>query len=271
MRDGKIVWANDDLAGASIQMFSEDESLPLLMLNRGLNIDSESGEIIWERQLETTEPALTYDSGTILVYDLNRLYAYSHDNRLLWQQSFSNIFSIGAVTLNEEILIAGYSEKSQRLTCLSRASGEILWEMIDTPYDPGTALGNGYQCMYTNDGNSQLMFLPEQRWVWDSPKKVGFVIADNKLSSSTRHSLADTLFTSTSAVRSKDGTVLYSYPRGARFGCLTDNLLLLIRGDFAKPTETPDGELLILEKHTGSIKKIFPGKIYFSIIKAVRS
>ncbi len=90
MRDGKIVWANDDLAGSSIQMFSEDEPLPLLMLNRGdheypilLNIDSESGEIIWERQLETREPSLTYGSGTILVYDLNRLYAYSHDNRLL--------------------------------------------------------------------------------------------------------------------------------------------------------------------------------------------
>jgi uncharacterized RDD family membrane protein YckC len=271
MRDGKIVWTYDNLAGAGIQLLSEDESLPLLMLHHGdreypmlLNIDSESGEIIWERQLETSGPALAYDSGTILVYDLNRLYAYSHDKRLLWQKSFSDNLSIASVSLNQEILIARHSETSQRLTCLSRASGEFLWEMMDTPYNPGSALENGYQCLYTNNGKSRLMFLPEQRWIWDSPKNVGVVIADKKQSSSTRHSLTGTLFTSRSAVRSKDGTILYSYPRDARFGCLTDNFVLLIREATAENT---DGELLFLEKHTGRIKKTFPGKAYFIILK----
>jgi uncharacterized RDD family membrane protein YckC/outer membrane protein assembly factor BamB len=272
MRDGKMVWANDDLAGSSIQILAENVSLPLLMLHHGereypmlLNIDSESGEIIWKCPLESKEPVLTYNSGIIIVYDLNRLYAYSHDRRLLWQKSFSDNFSIATVTLNQEILIARYLGTSQRLTCLSRASGEILWEMIDTPYHPGPALENGYQCLYTNDGKSRLMFLPEQRWVWDAPKNVGVVIGFNKQSSSTRHLLADPLFTSISAVHSKNGSLLYSYPPGARFGGLTENLLLLIRGDFA---ETTDGELLVLDKHTGSIKKVFPGKTYFSIIKA---
>jgi hypothetical protein len=275
MRDGKIVWANDDLAGSSIQMFSEDESLPLLMLKHDdrecpllLNIDSESGEIVWERQLETREPALTYDSGIILVYDLNRIYTYSNDNRLLWQQTFSDIFNIGAVTLNQEILITRYSETSQRLTCLSRTSGEVLWEMTDTPYNPGSTLENGYQCLYTGKGKSRLMFLPEQRWVWDAPKNVGVVIADKKPFSPTSQSLKRTLFTSRSAVRSKDGTIFYSYPQEARFGCLTDNFVLLIREVTA---ENKDGELLLLEKHSGRIKKTFPGKAYFMILKVAEN
>ena len=35
--------------------------------------------------------------------------------------------------------------------------------------------------LQVNDGKSQLMFLPKQRWIWNSPRNFGFVVADKKL------------------------------------------------------------------------------------------
>jgi hypothetical protein len=186
----------------------------------------------------------------------------------LWQKSFRDDYCIASVTLNQEILIGRFLGSSLRLTCLSRTSGDILWELKDTPYHPGPALKNGYQCLVTDDGKSQLMFLPEQRWIWDAPKNVGAVVAGNNQFSSTGKSLTDTLFTSASAVHSKDAKILYSYPPEARFGCLSDTFVVLIRGDFDKPAGPAGNELLFIEKNTGHIKKTYPGKAYYLISKA---
>ena len=42
-----------------------------------LNLDSESGEIIWQRQLQTDEPVLIFDKEIMVVYDMNRVTAWA--------------------------------------------------------------------------------------------------------------------------------------------------------------------------------------------------
>ena len=274
IRTGEIIWTNDRLANSTLQISAANASLPLLALQfsgsefpRMLNIDSESGEIIWQRQLQTEAPVLIFDNRTIVVYDINRLWAYSISNQLLWEKALSEKFGIDYADLNRDILIACQSEETRKLIYLSRESGNLLWEETDPVYEPGYSLGRGYQFMYMNDGTSNLMFLPEQRLEWKPSPNVGYVAGESADTAADPTGPDNLIFTSTSAVRSKDGKVLYSYPSGARFGCLSDSYLILIKGNAPLGAETSTCELLVLDKHTGAPKKKFAGKNVFSIFK----
>ena len=274
IRTGHMLWTNDSLSNSSIQASSANETLPLLMLQLNdnglphlLNIDSETGEIIWRRLVETNEPILIFDAEIILIYDASRLWAYSTSNQLLWSKSFSERLSIDHILLNRNILVVCGSEKTQNLIYLSRTGGDTLWEEMDPVYEIGFSIGQGYQLLYMNDGKSGLMFLPEQRLEWESPQSLGYAIAASPQSASGSNRLADILFTSTSALRTADGAILFSYPAGARYGCLSDSYLILIKDEVADTLDGSASELLVLDQHSGSIKKIFPGRKIISIVK----
>ena len=281
IRSGDIIWTNGRLHNSTIQITSADETLPMLALQYSgskfplmLNFDSESGEIIWQRQLQTEAPALIFDKEIIVVYDMSRLWAYSTSNQLLWEKDLSEKFGIEYAVINGDILIVSESEEARKLTYLSRDSGNVLWEVTDPEYEPGYSLGRGYQFMIMLDGRSNLMFLPEQRLQWKSSQNVGYAVGGSGKAATNPTEETNLIFTTTSAVRSKDGKVLYAYPIGARFGCLSDSFLFLIHAQAAEKAAgstvdpaAPTADLLVLDNHSGVTKKAFEGKHLFNLFK----
>ena len=115
------------------------------------------------------------------------------------------------------------------------------------------------------------MFLPEQRLLWEPSQNVGYAVWGPTDTASDPMEESKLIFTTTAAVRSKDGKVLYAYPIGARFGCLSDSFLFLIQAEVsanaAENATASAADLLVLDKHTGITKKTFEGKPVFNLFK----
>ena len=115
------------------------------------------------------------------------------------------------------------------------------------------------------------MFLPEQRLLWEPSQNVGYPVGASDKAARDPIEETNLIFTTTSAVRGKDGKVLYAYPIGARFGCLSDSFLFLIQAEVsanaAENATASSADLLVLDKHTGVTQKTFEGKPVFNLFK----
>jgi hypothetical protein len=76
------------------------------------------------------------------------------------------------------------------------------------------------------------MYLSEQRVVWKYPQGVGYVVAPLMVSASMLNEIPPVLYTTTAVVDSKDGSILFAYPAGARFGCISDKPISTPRSGF---------------------------------------
>jgi uncharacterized RDD family membrane protein YckC/outer membrane protein assembly factor BamB len=270
MRTGEILWTAEDLSNVLFQQLSQDTDVPLILLQYQengkvslLNVDPESGSIIWKHVLEIAEARVTFDSKSIVVYGNDTVYEYDIDGTLLWESNsltkrFQDDLVVDYAMLNEGILIGRYSETSQALTYFERHTGRILWEMKKDGYNPGHIVGEGRQILYTDEGKAMLMYLPEQKPLWESPQNIGHVMAHDADPYSGDVALLY-LYTTTSVVRAEDGTIIFSYPSDTRFGGVTDDFLILLRNN-------QESEMLLVEKFTGDVKKSFQEKTWFTVV-----
>lgn len=270
MRTGEILWTAEDLSNVLFQQLSQNTDVPLILLQYQengkvslLNVDPESGSIIWKHVLEIAEARVTFDSQSIVVYGNDTVYEYDIDGTLLWESNsltkrFQDDLVVDYAMLNEGILIGRYSETSQTLTYFERHTGKILWEMKKDGYNPGHIVGEGRQILYTDEGKAMLMYLPEQKPLWKSPQNIGHVMAhDTDASSGDVAPLY--LYTTISAVRAEDGSIVFSYPSGTRFGGVTDDFLILLRNN-------QESEMFLVDKFTGDVKKSFQEKTWFTVV-----
>jgi uncharacterized RDD family membrane protein YckC len=274
MRTGETLWVAKDLPNLEFQTFSQDPNVPLLALQypQGqaefsiLRIDPASGAVLWKQAVAiesvTEEPYLTFDAQSILVHGDDSVSEYDVNGKLLWkieslQKQLQDALSIADIAINKGILLARDAEKTRTLTYFERGTGKLLWNMKDTEYGLGYAFGDGQQMLYTNDGKAMLMDLPKQKSLWKAPQDMGYVMAYQAKQA--------VLCTATSAVRKKDGQILFAYPPDTRFNAVTDQFLVLLRTSKPSPG-TYQNELLLVDKVTGAVKKIFQEKPWSTVV-----
>jgi hypothetical protein len=261
MRTGDLLWKKDNFHNATIQTRSKDPQIPLIIIQYQengtsalLNVEPESGAIIWEQVLESSKSFITIDAQTILVYDNTRIREYNREGTLLWEKRFQDSFMNEYAILNKHVLLGRYSgsKTAQTLMYLERQTGEVLWKIEKSPYHLGHVLGEGYQVFYTDEGKTVLMYLPEQKLLWELSQDIGHVMAYDETQSY--------LYTTTSTVRVKDGANVFSYPSNAHFtGQVTDDFLIVLRTNHKS-------EMFLIDKVTGDVTTSFQEKTWSVVV-----
>lgn len=248
MRTGAVLWTQNSLSAVNLQASSEDPELPLIGLQYQpddrwtiVRIDPGTGAVLWQQEVESYDPRLTFDAEMLLVYSDDVVWAYTSDGRFLWELMVQDQFFIEYAVLHSDILLGRYSESALTLTYLDRTTGEKIWELKNSPYSPGYVLARDRQFFYTEAGQSILWDVPAQRPLWEQPRSIGYVAA---------HESSDatfTVYTTEQALRADTGAPLFTYPADTRFGAVTQDFLLL---SFEQGGQH---ELLVLDKTTGTI------------------
>lgn len=265
MRTGNILWSVNDLPKASIQPLSKNPDFPLLARQYHpdgrwtlLNIDPASGAIIWQQELEGYEPQIMFDSKTILVYDDATVSCYAIDGTLLWKKHFQDQRTLDYAYFHTDVLLGRYSDQSLTLIYLARDTGEIIWEMKDSPYSPGYVIDKDLQFFYTEKDQILLLNVPEQKRVWDTPLDVGYVMGHDEMPSPGESKSSLRIYATSAAIRAEDGTIIFSYPPGSRFGAITKDFLILLR-------DNQQSEILLVDKSTGDVKHWLRGRPWFFV------
>ncbi|GAK58910.1 hypothetical protein U27_05885 [Candidatus Vecturithrix granuli] len=262
-RTGNVLWTNASLTALVFQADSEQPDFPLLALHYDqeddswylVQIDPNAGTMLWQQMLEHAEPRVVFNAHTILVYSDTFVQAFTPDGRVLWERDFRDRFFIQYAVLHSDILLGRYTDTALTLTYLDRTTGEKIWEMKNSPYHPGYVLDKDLQFFYTDDDNTTLLNVPEQRTRWEQPLSIGYVAA---------HGITGTdgalnIYTTQQALRADTGETLFLYPPDTRFGALTNDFLLLsyVQGD--------QQGLLLLERKTGKVLTHLGNKIWMGL------
>lgn len=255
MRTGSILWTQNSLASVALQAISENPALPLVGLQyhpedrwRVMRIEPASGAILWQHELESYGPSLTFDAETLLVYTDDVVQAYNTpEGRFLWERTFRDLLYIEYAALHSDILLGRYSESALTLTYLDRVTGERIWELKDSPYSPGYVLDRDHQFFYTDAGKSLLFHVPDRRPLWEQPHGIGYVTAHEASSGDSEHDAMVAVYTTEQVLRADTGETIFAYPADTRFGALTHDFLLL------SYEYQEQHELLLLDKATGVI------------------
>jgi len=265
MRTGKTLWVNDAAPGLSLQPISKETTLPLLgmrfpgddksaVLSR---LDPKSGKVLWQIPLEGDAPVVNYDARLIVAYEKMAATGFDLQGNQLWTRHFDDQLIIDYVVFHTGVLLGRYSEKSLTLTYLDQKTGDTLWEEKNSTSNPGYILGRDRQIFYTEDGKSFLMNVHAHTPLWETPLDIGRVLAQaTEPNSGTTY-----VYTTRAAVDPKDGSLLFAYPPGLRFGEITTDFLLLFQ-----ESNTRQNTVVLLDASTGAIKKRLKKKLWFSVI-----
>jgi uncharacterized RDD family membrane protein YckC len=254
IRTGATLWTDETLPNAIIQQAAAaGDDLPLLVFQYWeekpvlSRLDPASGRVLWQHTLPIEEAQVVFDAQSIVVYTKTWIAEYTINGTLAWQSD--DLSGLEYVMLNEGILCAQFSETAATICYRARGTGELLWSWEKSQFTPGYMLQDGYQVVYTPEGDSMLMYLPEQQQLWDTPQPIGYVIAHD-----------DTyLYTSSAAIRREDGRSAFAYPPETHFGCLTDELVVLLN-------DAPDAnELILVAKQSGAEKQRVQGNGWFGV------
>lgn len=280
MRTGESVWTIDNLPNIMLQPFSEGAGAPLVLHQYHedgdaslLHVAPESGTLLWKENIGG-DGRVALDAQSIVVYSEDMLSEYDLQGRLLWRnenlkERFQDNLVVEYVRLNGGILVGRYSEQSQALAYFARQTGELIWEDRQNDYYPGYSIGEGYQILHTSKGKTLLMYLPEQKLIWESPLDIGHVMAREKISSNGESNLSSAdltrfyLYTTTEVVRG-DGSLVFSYPSDAYFNAVTEDFLVL-RLDSEILKDGFKTEILLVDKLTGEVHKSFQEKAWFVV------
>ncbi len=253
IRTDRRLWTNASLTTLVFQGDSEQPDFPLLALHYDqeddswslVQIDPNTGTMLWQQTLEHAEPRIVFDAHTILAYSDTFVQAFTSDGHMLWERDFQDRFFIQYAVLHSDILLGRYADAGLTLTYLDRTTGEKIWEMKNSPYRPGYVLDRDRQFFYTDTNETILLNVAEQRPLWEHPLPIGFVTAHK--TSGAEGVL--TVYTTQQAFRAETGETLFRYPPDTRFGTLTHDFLLLSyeQGD--------QSELLLAEQNTGNLLK----------------
>jgi hypothetical protein len=277
-RTGEILWTAGNLAATSVYAPLEKEGTRLVLLKADKKeekkfglfcIDSESGAVLWESAVEAEEPAVIFDSQSVLVHGADLVQEYDLNGILLWEQRFQDKFKIEYIeTANKNILLARYSdsatdtEMATTLTYIERFSGKIRWEEKNSVHHPGYAPGNGYQFFYKDKGETALMYMPEQKFVWESPENILVTAHDEDKSSAVPFRF----YTWKSGLLAGHGAKIFSYPPDTQMGCLTDAFIVLLpektKGNFRQGVR---GKMLLADKITGELKASYEEDTWLSV------
>lgn len=263
VRTGSVLWTNASLADVIFQADSEHSDFPLLGLHYDqqedswslAQIDPDTGTMLWQQRLEHAEPRIAFDSQTILAYSDTFVQAFTPEGHVLWERNFQDRFFIQYAVLHSDILLGRYTDTALTLTYLNRITGEKIWEMKNSPYRPGYLLDRDRQFFYTDNDDSILLNVPEQRTLWEQPLSIGYVAA---------HETGDPegvlkVYTTQQALRADTGETLFNYPPDTRFGALTQDFLLL------SYEQGEQHELLLLEKNTGNLLRHLGNKAWMGL------
>ena len=265
MRTGKTLWVNDAAPGLSLQPISKETTLPLLgmrfpgddksaVLSR---LDPKSGKVLWQIPLEGDAPVVNYDARLIVAYEKMAATGFDLQGNQLWTRHFDDQLIIDYVVFHTGVLLGRYSEKSLTLTYLDQKTGDTLWEEKNSTSNPGYILGRDRQIFYTEDGKSFLMNVHAHTPLWETPLDIGRVLAQaTEPNSGTTY-----VYTTRAAVDPKDGSLLFAYPPGLRFGEITTDFLLLFQESNARQST-----VVLLDAFTGAIKKRLKKKLWFAVV-----
>ncbi|MBF0099884.1 MAG: RDD family protein [Desulfobacterales bacterium] len=262
MTSGKIVWTSTELAKSSIQTNSKKiHNSPVILLQSNdanlflIRIVPETGQVLWKQQLRQMYANVVIDSENIAVYGGNILMLFDIDGKKRWEKTLDQPLQEedGYVIFNKHLLMSSYTGTDTLLTYIQLETGDILWKQKNA-FQPSYALGNGYQCVYTPDNKTMLMYLPDLKQMWDSPKNFYITGIDSTPSDSTQLPLY--LYASKGIIKTQDGSIVFSYPMNSYLSCLTNNDIVLISsattscGSFTTPKRTA----YLADKTNGQIK-----------------
>ncbi|MBN1847122.1 MAG: RDD family protein [Deltaproteobacteria bacterium] len=267
---GDKVWGKADLADSTIYSMGKDHDSLLIVKNSGEEkallalVHTTSGSITWKQNLDIIDPVVVADSKSIIVYGLQLIREYSPDGRLLWKRQFSEPGAELYAILNKDILVNIYTASSHSFMYLARHTGDILWEIKEARYGIGPNLGKGYQLFYFDDGQCGLMHLPEQKVLWQSPENIYHPAYDVDVAPES-DDLPSYLYTTRSVIHTKDGSAFLKYPEGSHLICITNDFLIVSPHQFTGLTQTPQIDMLLLDKSAGLLKKQFPATNWISL------
>ena len=269
LRTGAILWTAANLPGVTLYpLFEQNPALPLIVLQyqeKGglmlLNLDPQTGAILWQQSVELDEEfedALTVDARSIVVHGADSVSEYDLNGKLLWtsgslQKRLQDQLVVGNVAVQQGILVQRQAAEAATLTYFERRTGKVLWEAKDSLYQLiGYAVGARQQILYTKDQKAMLLDLPAQKPLWPTPQAIGAVRAvDVK---------RGYLYTDTAAIRQKDGSVAFAYPPQTHFRGVSADFLIVLGNS------PGNGDMLLLDKATGAVKKSFPAKFWGQVM-----
>ena len=262
LSSGRILWEKDgfnDLLPAAYEAESESPLVFESFQPEGtielLRIDPDSGEVLWQiaaKKIDYQESNFAMDGHYLFYYDLDQVQSYDPESgRLLWQMKPGPGWEIEMIQPGQPLLLFGYREEAPQLMYISPKTGEIIREVKDKSYWPGYSFQNGYQIIRT-DNKTILMYLPEQRVIWERDDFQGFVLAHmgGPLEKGDSPSI---LLGSQAAVNGLTGEKLYTYPPGSGYVGRTHDYIIVrqVMGDEPKDSKEVSSQLMLLEPNTG--------------------